>query len=232
MMSLAISTSVFVMPRLSPALSTRWRFRSRNRDFSTMRSAHRDGIVRGYPHDVLLHSNMLFALRHHPQTTARSLNAELTRWVDRHAKTLMSADNRHANARDPDRPLRVGYVSPYFREHAITFFFEPILHITTGNSFRRSSTAMSSIRITSRLGSNKPRMSGGHGWHERLPALADLVRRDRVGILVDLTSTAAEAGCSSSTQAGAGAGVLPRVSTDDRFAGDRLPAVGQLSRSA
>jgi predicted O-linked N-acetylglucosamine transferase (SPINDLY family) len=38
-----------------------------------------------------------------------------------------SARPVHANSRDPDRRLRIGYVSPDFRTHSVAYFIEPVI---------------------------------------------------------------------------------------------------------
>ncbi len=88
--------------------------------------------------------------------------------------------------RSAGRPLRVGYVSPDLRRHAVAYFLEPIL----ANHDRRRVLPIcyadvgSPDAVTARL------RSLSHEWRE-IRHLADdrveeLIRRDRVDILVDL----------------------------------------------
>ncbi len=139
------------------------------------------------PQDSLLHSNMLFALAYHPSLTAQSLHQELALWAERHAKPLMSQTFEHDNSRDPDRRLRIGYVSPYFREHAISFFLEPILEHHDRERFEilLYSDVEYGDAVTARI---RQRASQ---WRDTLgqtdASVADLVRADRIDVLVDLT---------------------------------------------
>ncbi len=85
-----------------------------------------------------------------------------------------------------DRPLRVGYVSPDFRDHAVAFFFEPLLH----NHDERVVTPVlySNTRrhdeITARI------RAVGFEWRD-IVGLSDddaarLIEHDQIDILVDL----------------------------------------------
>src|SRR5262249_37652634 len=59
------------------------------------------------------HSNLLFDMPFDPACDAASILAEATEWNARHAKHV-ACRNAHDNDRSPERPLRVGYVSPNF----------------------------------------------------------------------------------------------------------------------
>ena len=48
-------------------------------------------------------------------------------WVVGEAQQANPIAPPFVNTRDPDRPLRVAYLSPDFRYHAVSFFFEPLL---------------------------------------------------------------------------------------------------------
>ncbi len=82
--------------------------------------------LRRFPHDTVIHSNMLFTLNYlndHDAKTVYQQHLDWGRNVDRTAVTRPSFSNN----RDPDRKLRVGYVSPDLYAHAIADFFGPVL---------------------------------------------------------------------------------------------------------
>jgi tetratricopeptide (TPR) repeat protein len=79
------------------------------------------------PDYVKAHSNLLFCLNYAPDLPAEAIFAEYRRWNERHAKPLAPAEPRYALARDPERRLRVGYVSPDLRRHSARHFIEPLL---------------------------------------------------------------------------------------------------------
>jgi protein O-GlcNAc transferase len=70
------------------------------------------------------HSNLLSSLNYHMTLPPGELLAAHRRWDERHGT---AARTHHANRRDPDRRLRIGYVSPDFRRHSVAFFLEPLL---------------------------------------------------------------------------------------------------------
>lgn len=71
------------------------------------------------------HSDMLLALNYDPPDPEIVFDEHL-KWGKRHAYAGSIA-YQHRQSRNPDRPLRVGYLSPDMYHHAVTFFFEPLL---------------------------------------------------------------------------------------------------------
>jgi predicted O-linked N-acetylglucosamine transferase (SPINDLY family) len=73
------------------------------------------------------HSNLILALQFHPGYDAGMIQEELSRWNKRQAEPLKKLIQPHTNSRDPDRRLRIGYVSPGFREGVIVPSLLPLL---------------------------------------------------------------------------------------------------------
>jgi predicted O-linked N-acetylglucosamine transferase (SPINDLY family) len=90
------------------------------------------------------------------------------------------------NTREPDRKLRVGYISPDFRDHSVNYFFEPLLDAHDRDKFEvfGYSNVTRQDDITLRL-----RNKFDH-WREIRKLgdddAADLIESDKVDILVDL----------------------------------------------
>ena len=72
------------------------------------------------------HGNLLFALNYHPSFSPQRVFEEHRAWGERHARGPETIAP-HANTRDPDKRLKVGYVSPDFRAHSVAYFIEPVL---------------------------------------------------------------------------------------------------------
>lgn len=81
----------------------------------------------------IIHSNLLLGLNYASDANAAEVFAEHRRWAERHSDPLTRAapalPARSAGRDRPLRvgPLRVGYVSPDFRTHSVSYFFEPLL---------------------------------------------------------------------------------------------------------
>ncbi len=132
------------------------------------------------------HSNLLYALNFDPHIDAAKLFAEHRAWAQRHAEPLTAAAAPHAPDRNPQLRLRVGYVSPHFREHAVSFFSEPMILAHDRQEFEifcYSDTRVADA-CTERF------RARADGWRE-IVGLSDQqvvqqVRDDRIDILVDL----------------------------------------------
>jgi len=138
------------------------------------------------PDDAAFHSNLVFALNFVPTATAADHQAERAAWAERHANGFSKAVRPHTNDPDPQRRLRIGYVSSHFCHQAATFAFAGVLLNHDRAQFEiicYSDTAQED-QITGRL-----RMRADRWHHTRKLSddeLADLIRSDRIDILVDL----------------------------------------------
>jgi protein O-GlcNAc transferase len=72
-------------------------------------------------------NNLLFALNYHPDKSAQEIFAAYCEYDERVGLPLRSTWREHANSRDAPKRLKVGYVSPDFRQHPVRHFLEPLL---------------------------------------------------------------------------------------------------------
>lgn len=100
----------------------------------------------------------------------------------------------HANVATPDRPLRIGYVSPDLRDHPVASFFEPILQEHHRELFETYCYAnvQSPDAVTSRLRQRAGHWRDIHGWDQE--KVVELIRQDGIDILVDLAGHTTENG--------------------------------------
>jgi predicted O-linked N-acetylglucosamine transferase (SPINDLY family) len=148
-------------------------------------ASHRQA-VRLSPDDAKEHSNLVFILHYHPGYDARMIHEELRRWNQQHAEPLKKFIQPHANSRDPDRRLRIGYVSPDFREHPVGQNLLPL--------FRRHDHRQMEIfcyanvlrpdRLTDQLRGYADVWRSIVGLSDS--QAVDLIRQDRIDVLVDL----------------------------------------------
>jgi protein O-GlcNAc transferase len=133
------------------------------------------------------HSNLVFGLHLHPSFDAEMIRQELRRWNQRHAVPLAKFIQPHTNDPNPDRRLRIGYVSPDFRDHVVGQNLLPLfrehdrrqVEIFCYANMVRGDAFTEQIRKFADAWRGIAGMSDSHA--------ADLIRRDQIDILVDLT---------------------------------------------
>ena len=133
------------------------------------------------------HSNLIFALDADPAGDTAGQQDERRRWAARHASSAVRAPRRHANARDPERRLRIGYVSADFCRHSAAAIFAPIV---TGHDPARFDVACySATREVDEATESFRRRAAL--WRDIAKAndeqVAETIRADAIDILVDLS---------------------------------------------
>jgi predicted O-linked N-acetylglucosamine transferase (SPINDLY family) len=139
------------------------------------------------PEFVEAHNNLVYTLMFCADVDQPTILEEHRRWSQQHAARLSAGVARHANDRSPDRRLRIGYVSPDLRSHAVGLFMLPLLESHDHQQFEVFCyfTGQHRDRVTDYC------QRQADVWRETFrlsdEQLADLVRRDQIDILVDLT---------------------------------------------
>jgi protein O-GlcNAc transferase len=132
------------------------------------------------------HSNLLHALYLHPSIPPEAILAEHRKWNSLHAAGLGSSRVKHTNNRDPERRLKIGYVSPDLREHPVARFLLPILVHHDHSKFEVFcySDALAPDSLTDRV------RAAADSWHVVCGVshadLASTIRSHGIDILVDL----------------------------------------------
>ncbi|MGV7206790.1 tetratricopeptide repeat protein [Oxalobacteraceae bacterium A2-2] len=143
------------------------------------------------PGSPLLLSNLLFVLSH-ASTDANQLFEEHCRFGDRFEAALRPHWTAHANAADPDKVLRIGFVSGDFNYHAVTNFFEPIAVLLAREPslelhafYNKTLEDPATVRLRKSFSQ----------WHNITgmadTEAADLVRAQGIDILIDLAGHSA-----------------------------------------
>lgn len=139
------------------------------------------------PDFVRAHSNLVFTLNYSDELSPEEIFEQHRDWGRRHADPLMAAVRPHANPRTVGRTLRVGYVSPDFRDHAVTYIFES----TLANHDRRRVMAYCYSDVERPDAYTERLRRSACAWRDIAgqddEAVAELVRNDAIDILVDLT---------------------------------------------
>lgn len=81
------------------------------------------------------HSNLLFCLHYTEAVDAAELFREHQLWASRHTVSIERMSPRHEDSPDPDRRLRLAYLSADFRSHPVGHFVEPIIEGHDRNAF-------------------------------------------------------------------------------------------------
>lgn len=138
------------------------------------------------PTHASAHSALLVNLHYLGDASAHAIFAEHQRWNRLHASALRQEWPRLQNDPQPDRRLRIAYVSPDFRDHPIAFFIEGLLtsHDRSAVEVFCYSSAPRTDAVTQRLRSHTDQ------WRD-ISHLGDadaatLIRQDAIDILVDL----------------------------------------------
>ncbi len=152
-------------------------------DFVAAREAY-TAAVAADGDDPSFHSNLLMSLSYDPAIDGETLVAEHRRWSNRHERPEPLPKDIDWQ---PERRLRIGYVSPDFWTHSVAYFIEPVLERHDKDRFEVFCYADVSRPddTTDRL-----RRSADH-WRDSVPLddteLFERIRADRIDILVDLS---------------------------------------------
>jgi protein O-GlcNAc transferase len=131
-------------------------------------------------------SNLVYSQHFLPGMDGQQILRKHLDWNDRHVRPLRSSIRPHDNSRDPDRKLRIGYVSPDFRKHVVGRNILPLIRDHDRDHFEIF-CYMTSPR---RDGFTDLFRSLSDNWREIAKvsddAAAEMIREDKIDILVDL----------------------------------------------
>jgi predicted O-linked N-acetylglucosamine transferase (SPINDLY family) len=131
------------------------------------------------------HSNLFLSMHYLPEIDRKDIYEESKQWAQSNAP-LHLAKTQHNNTRDPHRRLRIGYLSPDFRQHSVTYFFEPLL-----DEHNREAVEVYGYGSVADPDKTTTRLREKFDTYRDITKLtdkeaADLVEKDEIDILVDL----------------------------------------------
>jgi len=143
------------------------------------------------PKDAGVHSNLVFSLYLHPSMSQAAILAEHERWNRQYGEPAKRSIRPHANDRNPERRLRIGYVSPDLFDHVVGRNLVPLFQCHEEREF--DIICYSSVIKPDSLTETFRRRAGL--WRDITgvsdQAVADMIRADGVDILVDLSQHSA-----------------------------------------
>jgi predicted O-linked N-acetylglucosamine transferase (SPINDLY family) len=136
--------------------------------------------------DSALESARLFGLHYLPESSPERLLAEHRDWGRRWSRAVEGKIEPHQNTPDPERVLRIGYVSPDLRDHVVGRNLLPLIRNHDWKNFEIFAYAANFHRdpVADEL------RASCRGWRSILGVAderaAAMIREDRIDILVDL----------------------------------------------
>ena len=134
----------------------------------------------------LAHSKALFCAQYRPGVTLAGLAEAHARWEQSHAAGLRSTWRPFANPPDPERPLRLGFLSADFGRHPVGTFLIRVLECLDRSACRCFGYCDRVVAddLTGRIAASCDT------WRQTWPlgdsALAEQIRVDQIDILFDL----------------------------------------------
>ncbi len=128
------------------------------------------------------HSGLLHTLNFDPNSTPEAIAQAHTEWGKQYSIPV----KQYPNPREPQRPLKIGYVSPDFRQHSVSYFLKPILEHHSPEQFTVFAYAnvVKPDEVTERLRAIVPH------WRdisqENDAAVCEQILHDEIDILIDL----------------------------------------------
>jgi len=138
------------------------------------------------PYNAPIHSNLLFTLLHGHLVEDTELFQEHLRFGQRQEEIAQPIAHVRPHASNLDRRLRVGFVSPDFRAHAVSHFFAPVLERLNRAQLEvfLYSTAWIMDEVSMRLRASADHWCGIAGMAP--DAAASLIANDGIDVLIDL----------------------------------------------
>jgi predicted O-linked N-acetylglucosamine transferase (SPINDLY family) len=141
------------------------------------------------PDAALFHSNLLFCKAHIESVSSQELFDQHCEFANRFEAPLIKSWPQHTNLPDPNKTIRIGFVSGDLRKHAVASFLEPVLSFLSRDSqlslhayYNYTLEDATSERLKCYF------LNWNNIVHLSDEDLAKKIREDRIDILIDLSS--------------------------------------------
>jgi protein O-GlcNAc transferase len=149
-------------------------------------------VIQRRPNNLLPFENLLNTMLYKSRCDAQTIFSEHLKFAKCYAEPLSAAIVPHSNERTTNRRLKIGYVSPDFRKHAVAYFFEPVIIAHDREHFEIFcySNGLLDDEVTKSIQNHT------NQWRSILEKsdeeAAELIRKDEIDILVDLAGHTAK----------------------------------------
>jgi predicted O-linked N-acetylglucosamine transferase (SPINDLY family) len=160
----------------------------RRGDIKAASEIYREMLLKQPKHPDAM-SGLLFCSNYDAELTPEQIADAYKSWDARFTRWRAPPPSfKFSNARDPDRKIKVGYVSGDFRTHSVAFFSEPLLANHNHDQFEVFCYAnqRGADVVTQRM----MKMADHWRWVADLTddALVEMIRLDQIDILIDLSN--------------------------------------------
>jgi len=138
------------------------------------------------PDHLALHNNIMMAMVYADSVKPEELVAA-AREFDRLVTAPLAREHTFTNDRNPDRKLRIGYVSGDLRRHSVSYFIEPLVH-----RHDRAHFEVYAYSNTTNTDAVTERMKGGFDHWRDIRGRMDedvvaMIEADKIDILIDVS---------------------------------------------
>jgi protein O-GlcNAc transferase len=138
------------------------------------------------PTNHCCHGNLLLTMEYSTSTTQASIAAAQQHWYHHCAEPLSKEIRPFTNGRNPERRLRIGYVSPDLRNHPVGRFILPLWE----NHDRRNYEIFAYAQVVKPDAVTRQLRAQTDSWRNTVgltdAAVSEMIRADGIDILVDL----------------------------------------------
>jgi predicted O-linked N-acetylglucosamine transferase (SPINDLY family) len=139
------------------------------------------------PGHPVAYSNLIYTLHFAPGDQRTAISDAQRAWHRQLGESANQCPPVYAHVRNPERPLRIGYVSPEFRDHVTGRYLVPLFQCHDREQFQI--VCYSGVTHPDRMTEDFRRRA--HLWRNTVgvpdDALAETIHADGIDILVDLT---------------------------------------------